>query len=66
MKSRVERTAASWARIGRWSRIVSGPGSSASSETDFGADSVMSSPGRCSCSPSRSRPSRMSVPGTYP
>ena len=61
MNSSVARTAASCARI---ALADPGPPSSASSETDFGADSVMSSPGRCSCSPSRSRPSRMSVPGT--
>ena len=39
-------------------------GSSAASDTDFGAEKVMSKPGRCSCWPSRLRPRRMSVPGT--
>ena len=60
-QSSVARTASSCARITRRS-----PMTSASSDTDFGAEKVMSQPGRCARSPSRMRPSRMSVPGTKP
>ena len=59
-RSSAARTASSCARITRRS-----PCSSAARETDFGSDSVMSSPGRCWCSPSRMRPRRMPVPGTW-
>ena len=55
-QSRVSRTASSCARTTRRS-----PKTSASSETDFGADSVRSSPGRCWRSPSRIRPRRKRV-----
>ena len=61
------RTASSCARItpqsprGRFS-----VGNNAASDTDFGAEKVMSKPGRCSCCPSRRRPSRTSVPIAWP
>ena len=42
------------------------PATSAASDTDFGACIVMSTPGLCSRSPSRMRPSTVSVPGTLP
>ena len=34
--------------------------------TDLGAESVKSKPGRCWCSPSRTRPRRISLSGTWP
>ena len=57
----VARTASSCARITRRSPITS-----PSSDTDLGAEKVMSQPGRWSFSPSRIRPRRISVPGTQP
>ena len=61
IQSSVARTASSWARM----TLVS-PTTRASIDTDFGAEQVMSQPGRCWCSPSTMRPRRMSDFGTRP
>ena len=53
MKARVVVTASSWSRMIRV-EAFGAAWTKTSSETDFGAEKVMSRPGRCSCLPSRS------------
>ena len=64
-QSSVDRTASSCARTTERSpRGWRSVGSNAASDTDFGAEKVKSNPGRRSYPPCRTRPSRISVPGT--
>ena len=67
IQSSVSRTAALCARMTARSPFgCPFVGRSAASDTDFGAENVMSKPGRCSRCPSRRRPSRILVPITWP